>query len=234
MIAIVIVLCPEMLHNPDMKTPFRLSGLVGWMGRCGVALIALAFCASALADPSKNVVATPKVPGKQNADGDPAGGRQKAILRIYRRVGNSPANRPRERANSNHCVPDASVREFQWRVSGSRIFRRGNALEKARRESLFFSPIHQGTQSTSGLFQRMTPSLLQQCTIAFPAGFHLPNKFARKFSGADLSQCHRHLFVDVLIHNFWSNGEIAPLCGVGNQVAHPCDSCFVDHIDNEF
>ena len=44
-----------------MKTPFGLSGLVGWMGRCGVALVALTFCASALADPSKNVVATPKV-----------------------------------------------------------------------------------------------------------------------------------------------------------------------------
>jgi hypothetical protein len=43
-----------------MKTPFRLSGLVGWMGRCGVALVALAFCASALADPSKNVVVEPK------------------------------------------------------------------------------------------------------------------------------------------------------------------------------
>ena len=27
--AIVIVLCPEMLHTPDMKTPFRLSRLVG-------------------------------------------------------------------------------------------------------------------------------------------------------------------------------------------------------------
>lgn len=50
-----------MLHNQDMKTPFRLYGLVGWMGRCGVTLVALAFCASALADPSKNVVATPKV-----------------------------------------------------------------------------------------------------------------------------------------------------------------------------
>jgi hypothetical protein len=59
-ITIVIVLCPEMPHTPDMKTPFRLSGLVGWMGRCGVALVALAFCASALADPSKNVVATPR------------------------------------------------------------------------------------------------------------------------------------------------------------------------------
>ena len=60
LIAIVIVLLREMPHNPDMKTPFRLSRLVGWMGRCGVALIALAFCASAFADPSKNVVATPK------------------------------------------------------------------------------------------------------------------------------------------------------------------------------
>ena len=50
-----------MPHNPDVKTPFRLSRLVGWMGRCGVALVALAFCASALADPSKNVVATPRV-----------------------------------------------------------------------------------------------------------------------------------------------------------------------------
>jgi len=56
LIVIVIVLCPEMPHNPNMKTPFRLSCLVGWMGRCGVALLALAFCASALADPSKNVV----------------------------------------------------------------------------------------------------------------------------------------------------------------------------------
>jgi len=30
------------------------------MGRCGVALIALTFCVSAFADPSKNVVVTPK------------------------------------------------------------------------------------------------------------------------------------------------------------------------------
>jgi hypothetical protein len=71
-------------------------------------------------------------------------------------------------------------------------------------------------------------------TITFPSGFHLANKFARKFSGTDLSQCHRHLFADLVIYNFWSNREIAPLGGVGNQVAHPCDSCFVDHIDNKF
>jgi len=30
------------------------------MGRCGVTLVALAFCASALADPRKNVVVEPK------------------------------------------------------------------------------------------------------------------------------------------------------------------------------
>jgi hypothetical protein len=57
----VIVLRAEVAHNSDMKTPFRLPGLVGWMGRFGVALVALTFCASVLADPSKNVVATPKV-----------------------------------------------------------------------------------------------------------------------------------------------------------------------------
>jgi hypothetical protein len=43
-----------------MKTRFGLPRLAGWTGRCGVALVALTFCASALADPSKNVVATPK------------------------------------------------------------------------------------------------------------------------------------------------------------------------------
>jgi hypothetical protein len=45
---------------PYMKTRFGLPRLAGWMGRCGVALIALAFCASAFADPSKNVVVPPK------------------------------------------------------------------------------------------------------------------------------------------------------------------------------
>ena len=45
-----------------MKTRFRLPRLAGWTGRCGVALIALTFCASVLADPSKNVVATPQAP----------------------------------------------------------------------------------------------------------------------------------------------------------------------------
>ena len=43
-----------------MNKRFRLPRLAGWTGRCGVALVALTFCASALADPSKNVVATPR------------------------------------------------------------------------------------------------------------------------------------------------------------------------------
>jgi hypothetical protein len=43
-----------------MKTRFGLPRLAGWMGRCSVAFIALAFCASAFADPSKNVVVATK------------------------------------------------------------------------------------------------------------------------------------------------------------------------------
>jgi hypothetical protein len=39
-----------------MKTPRRLACLAGWIGRCGIALVALMFCASAVADTSKNVV----------------------------------------------------------------------------------------------------------------------------------------------------------------------------------
>jgi len=55
-----VVLRPKAAHNFSMKTRFGLPCLAGWMGRCGVAFIALTFCASAFADPSKNVVATPK------------------------------------------------------------------------------------------------------------------------------------------------------------------------------
>jgi hypothetical protein len=56
--AVVLRLKAE--HNFYMKTWFGLPRLAGWMGRCGVALIALAFCASAFADPSKNVVIATK------------------------------------------------------------------------------------------------------------------------------------------------------------------------------
>jgi len=56
--AVVLRLKAE--HNFSMKTWYGLPRLAGWMGRCGVALIALAFCASAFADPSKNVVVATK------------------------------------------------------------------------------------------------------------------------------------------------------------------------------
>jgi hypothetical protein len=44
-----------------MKTPRRLSRLIGWIGRCAAALVAVMCCASALAgaDGNKNVVTAP-------------------------------------------------------------------------------------------------------------------------------------------------------------------------------
>jgi hypothetical protein len=44
-----------------MKTPSRQLRLTGWFGRCATALIAVMFCASAVAGPdgSKNVVTAP-------------------------------------------------------------------------------------------------------------------------------------------------------------------------------
>ena len=47
-------------HYFVMKTPFGLSPMAGWRRRSGLALIALTFCVSAFADPSKNVVVTSK------------------------------------------------------------------------------------------------------------------------------------------------------------------------------
>jgi hypothetical protein len=47
-------------HTSFMKTPPRLSRLIGWVGRCAAALVALAFCVSAVAaNGDKNVVTTP-------------------------------------------------------------------------------------------------------------------------------------------------------------------------------
>jgi hypothetical protein len=51
-----------------MTTATRLSGLGSWLGRCLSVVIACAFCASALADPSKNVVELSKQqPAKKTA-----------------------------------------------------------------------------------------------------------------------------------------------------------------------
>ena len=43
-----------------MKTASRFSRLCGWSARCASGVLALAFCASAFADPNKNVVVVPK------------------------------------------------------------------------------------------------------------------------------------------------------------------------------
>ncbi|HYK23837.1 MAG TPA: hypothetical protein VEU75_04155 [Candidatus Acidoferrum sp.] len=43
-----------------MKTVSRPGRLGGWSVRCACAMLALAFCASAAADPSKNVVLRPQ------------------------------------------------------------------------------------------------------------------------------------------------------------------------------
>jgi len=43
-----------------MKRRSRFSRLCGWSARCASGVLALAFCASAFADPNKNVVVTPK------------------------------------------------------------------------------------------------------------------------------------------------------------------------------
>jgi len=77
-----------------MKTRFGLPRLAGWMGRCGVALIALAFCASAFADPSKNVV----VPTKASATKAQTEAQQAAFKRqVYIFVSSSGIPQPIER-----------------------------------------------------------------------------------------------------------------------------------------
>lgn len=49
-----------------MTTATRLRCLCGWSIRCVSVAISLAVCASVFADPSKNVVGSPKHPTKRN------------------------------------------------------------------------------------------------------------------------------------------------------------------------
>ena len=77
-----------------MNTPFRLPRLAGWTGRCGVALVALTFCASALADPSKNVVATPR---EQASKVQTAAQRAALKKQIYMMISGSAIPQPYER-----------------------------------------------------------------------------------------------------------------------------------------
>jgi hypothetical protein len=76
-----------------MNTPFRLPR-AGWTGLCGVALVALTFCASALADPSKNVVATPR---EQASKMQTAAQRAALKKQIYMMISGSAIPQPIDR-----------------------------------------------------------------------------------------------------------------------------------------
>lgn len=93
-VTIVVVLCRKLLDNSGMKTRFGLPRLAGWTGRCGVALVALTFCASALADPSKNVVATPR---EQASKVQTAAQRTALKKQIYMMISGSAIPQPIDR-----------------------------------------------------------------------------------------------------------------------------------------
>ena len=57
---------------------------------------------------------------------------------------------------------------------------------------------------------------------------------ARELSTSDFLESHAHVFVGLLIHNFWANSQVPPLCGIGNQITHTRDPDFVDHVDDKF
>ena len=98
-----------------MKTRFGLSALAGWMGRCGVALIALTFCASAFADPSKNVVVRPKASAtKAQTEAQQLAFKKQA----YIFVASSGIPQPLERVGNTiptTVVPEYWVRAHAWR-----------------------------------------------------------------------------------------------------------------------
>src|SRR5216117_136996 len=55
-----IVICCKRAHTLRMTTDTRQRRLFGWSVRCVGIVLALAFCATAFADPSKNVVTLEK------------------------------------------------------------------------------------------------------------------------------------------------------------------------------
>jgi hypothetical protein len=90
-----------------MKTWFGLPRLAGWMGRCGVALIALTFCASTFADPSKNVV----VPTKASVTNAQTDAQRAAFKRqVYIFVSSSGIPQPIERVAGH--IPTTVVPMF--------------------------------------------------------------------------------------------------------------------------
>jgi hypothetical protein len=81
-----------------MKTPRRLRRLTGWTGRCALAFITLAFCASTFAaDPSKNVVMPAKRQAKAQLKALPATAPAAANKRYYVIVSPSAIPQPYDR-----------------------------------------------------------------------------------------------------------------------------------------
>ena len=98
-----------------MKTRFGLSALAGWMGRCGVALIALTFCASAFADPSKNVVVRPKASAtKAQTEAQQLAFKQQAYIFVASSGIPQPINWVAAPIQTT-IVPMSIVRNHQWR-----------------------------------------------------------------------------------------------------------------------
>jgi len=98
-----------------MKTRFGLSALAGWMGRCGVALIALTFCASTFADPSKNVVVTPKASAtKAQTEAQQLAFKKQAYVFISSSGIPQPINWVAVPIQTT-IVPMSIVRNHQWR-----------------------------------------------------------------------------------------------------------------------
>src|SRR5438034_8503660 len=73
----------------------------------------------------------------------------------------------------------------------------------------------------------------QQIGATPRARSHFSNKFARKFSRANVAQRGSHVLSYCLIDNLWTNGQLAPFSGIRNQSAHSRESRFVNEIDNE-
>ncbi|MBV9009912.1 MAG: hypothetical protein JO354_12225 [Verrucomicrobia bacterium] len=81
-----------------MKTPRRLRRLTGWVSRCALAFVTLAFCASTFAsDPSKNVVMPARAQAKAQRTAQPAIAPAAAKKQYYVMISPSAIPQPFER-----------------------------------------------------------------------------------------------------------------------------------------
>jgi hypothetical protein len=55
---------------------------------------------------------------------------------------------------------------------------------------------------------RVRLSFAPQIRATPRTGFHLPNKFAGKFSGTNVAQHRSHVLLHCLIDNFWTDSNV--------------------------